>query len=133
MTRNAWLIPLPPAPSFFVILFFGKKMPRKGAESGIASVGASFLMACYVAYRWTQGQHIVEHHLRWFDFGPLHINVGMHVDGLTAMMFVVVTFISLMVHVYSTGYMHGDVRYTYFFAALSLFTASMLAMVIADN
>jgi NADH-quinone oxidoreductase subunit L len=49
------------------------------------------------------------------------------------MMFVVVTFVSLMVHVYSTGYMHGDVRFTYFFAALSLFTASMLFMVLADN
>src|SRR5437868_1973797 len=108
MTRNAWLIPLLPALSFFVILFFGKKMPKKGAESGIAAVGVSFLMSCYVAYRWIQGGTIVEHHLKWFDFGPLHIIVGMHIDGLTAMMFVVVTFISLMVHVYSTGYMHGD-------------------------
>ena len=49
------------------------------------------------------------------------------------MMFLVVTFVSLMVHIYSTGYMHGDVRFTYFFAALSLFTASMLFMVLADN
>ena len=49
--------------------------------------------------------------------------IGKHVDGLTAMMFVVVTFVSLMVHIYSTGYMHGDVRFTHFFAALSLFTA----------
>src|SRR5581483_10629209 len=53
--------------------------------------------------------------------------LGQHVDGLTAMMFVVVTFVSLMVHIYSTGYMHGDERFTHFFAALSLFT------VLADN
>jgi NADH-quinone oxidoreductase subunit L len=133
VTRNAWLIPFLPAVSFLVILFFGKRLPKKGAESGIAAVGASFLMACFVAYRWTQGQVIVEHHHSWFDFGPLKINVGTHIDGLTAMMFIVVTFVSLMVHIYSVGYMHGDSRFTYFFAALSLFTASMLTMVIADN
>jgi len=58
---------------------------------------------------------------------------GMRVDGLTAMMFLLVTFVSLMVQVYSTGYMHGDPRYTYFFGLLSVFTASMLLLVIANN
>ena len=49
------------------------------------------------------------------------------------MMLFVVTLISLLVHIYSTAYMHDDVRFTYFFAALSLFTASMLTLVVADN
>src|SRR5207244_12089496 len=56
-----------------------------------------------------------------------------HVDGLTVMMLLVVTFISLMVHIYSVGYMHGDRRFTFFYAALSLFTASMLMLVVAEN
>src|SRR5690606_26457585 len=58
---------------------------------------------------------------------------GQRVDGLAAMMFLLVTIVSLMVHIYSTGYMHGDPRYTYFFFLLSLFTMSMLVLVIANN
>jgi NADH-quinone oxidoreductase subunit L len=61
------------------------------------------------------------------------LEVGVRVDGLTAMMFLLVTFVSLMVHVYSTGYLHGDPRYTWYFGLLSLFTMSMLLLVIANN
>jgi NADH-quinone oxidoreductase subunit L len=130
---KAWLIPLLPALSFVVILFFGKKMPKGGSESGIIALGTSFVLALIVAAQWIKDERVVDHHLTWWSNGKVHITIGQHVDGLTAMMFVVVTFVSLMVHIYSTGYMHGDVRFTYFFAALSLFTASMLFMVLADN
>src|ERR671933_2485145 len=75
----------------------------------------------------------VHRHLTWFKIGGIDIGAGIHVDGLTVMMLVVVTFISLMVHVYSTGYMNENRRYTYFFAALSLFSAAMLNLVVADN
>ncbi len=61
------------------------------------------------------------------------VEAGTRVDGLTAMMFLLVTFVSLMVQIYSTGYMHGDPRYTYFFTLLSIFTASMLLLVIGNN
>ena len=60
-------------------------------------------------------------------------DAGIRVDGLTVMMFLLVTFVSLMVHIYSTEYMHDDKRYTIFFAMLSLFTGSMLFMLIANN
>jgi len=133
MADKAWLIPLLPALSFFVILFFGKKLPKGGSESGILAVAASFVLAVIVAAQWISDGNIVDQHLTWWSNGRVHITIGQHVDGLTAMMFVVVTFVSLMVHIYSTGYMHGDERFTYFFAALSLFTASMLFMVLADN
>jgi NADH-quinone oxidoreductase subunit L len=63
----------------------------------------------------------------------LEIEAGMRIDGLVAMMFLLVTFVSLMVQIYSTGYMHGDRRYTYFFFLLSLFTFSMLLLVIGNN
>ena len=61
------------------------------------------------------------------------MQLGFYVDGLTAVMLVVVTSISLLVHIYSLGYMRGDVRYTYFFFVLSIFTAGMLDVVLASN
>src|SRR3954447_23398967 len=136
MLRNAWLIPLIPALSFFVILFFGKRLPRKGSEIGIGALGIAFVLALVCAAQWigkeTPREPAHAHHT-WFTFGGTDFGFGIHVDGLTVMMLVVVAFISLMVHVYSTGYMHGDRRYTYFFAALSLFTAAMLLLVVSDN
>ncbi|MBA3268787.1 MAG: NADH-quinone oxidoreductase subunit L, partial [Acidimicrobiia bacterium] len=136
MLDNAWLIPLIPAVSFFVILFFGRRLPKKGAEVGILALGVAFVLSLLAAVEWT-GEHVPRHpvhrHLTWFEMGGIDFGAGIHVDGLTVMMLVVVTFISLMVHVYSTGYMHGDRRYTYFFAALSLFTAAMLLLVVSDN
>jgi len=138
MLRNAWLIPLIPAISFFVILFFGKREPGKGASIGIGALSISFVLSVIAAAQWIgrdahPTREAVERHLTWWKVGGIDIGAGIHVDGLTVMMLVVVTFISLMVHVYSTGYMHGDRRYTYFFAALSLFTAAMLLLVVSDN
>ena len=77
--------------------------------------------------------HSVVHSWNWFTLGGVKIEAGIQIDGLCVMMMFVVTLISLLVHIYSTEYMRGDVRYTYFFAALSLFTASMLLLVVADN
>jgi NADH-quinone oxidoreductase subunit L len=133
IAEKAWLIPLLPALSFFVILFFGKKLPKGGSESGILAVGLSFVLSVLVAIEWITDHAVVDQHLVWWHNGHAQITIGQHVDGLTVMMFLVVTFVSLMVHIYSTGYMHGDARFTFFFAALSLFTASMLFMVLADN
>ncbi|MGH9190835.1 MAG: NADH-quinone oxidoreductase subunit L [Acidimicrobiales bacterium] len=136
MLEKAWLIPLIPAISFWVILAVGKKLPGKGAEVGIGALGISFLLSLAAAAEWI-GMHepreAVGRHIEWWRMGGVEVGVGIHIDGLAVMMLVVVTFISLMVHVYSTGYMHGDRRYTFFFAALSLFTASMLMLVVADN
>src|SRR3712207_469776 len=129
----SWLIPLIPALSYVVILLFGKKLPKGGSESGIIAVGVRFVLSVFVAFDVIKNHAVVDQHWVWWHNGNFEITIGQHVDGLTAMMFVVVTFVSLMVHIYSTGYMHGDVRFTHFFAALSLFTASMLFMVLADN
>jgi NADH-quinone oxidoreductase subunit L len=75
----------------------------------------------------------VTRHLTWFQNSGVRLGAGIQVDGLTVMMMFVVTLISLLVHIYSTEYMRGDRRYTWFYAALSLFTASMLLLVVADN
>ena len=136
MMDTAWAVPLIPAISFFIILFFGKRLPKKGAEVGITALAVSFGLSILIALDWI-GEEVPRHpahgHHEWFELGGIHFGAGYHVDGLTVMMLVVVSFISLLVHVYSTGYLHGDRRYTYFFAALSLFTAAMLLLVVADN
>src|SRR5690606_3731262 len=69
----------------------------------------------------------------WFDSGQGTVTVGTMIDGQSVLMLVVVTLISLLVHVYSTDYVNGDRRYTHYFAFLSLFTASMLFFVLAEN
>ncbi|MCU0312200.1 MAG: NADH-quinone oxidoreductase subunit L [Acidimicrobiales bacterium] len=69
----------------------------------------------------------------WFTFGEIEFDAGTLVDGLTAMMLFTVTLISLLVHIYSTEYLRGDVRYTHYYAFLSLFTASMLFYVVSSN
>ncbi len=69
----------------------------------------------------------------WFQAGGVEFSVGTLVDGPAVMMLVVVTLVSLLVHVYSTEYVKGDRRYTHFFAFLSLFSASMLMLVISEN
>ena len=69
----------------------------------------------------------------WFQAGGMEFTVGTLVDGLAVMMLVVVTLVSLLVHVYSTEYVHGDRRYTHYFAFLSLFSASMLLLVVSEN
>jgi NADH-quinone oxidoreductase subunit L len=131
---NAWLIVLLPLLAAAMTLFLGKRTPGKGAVYGIVGVGASLVLSLGVLWQFVEhGGATYERSVDWFQIGPLHMELGQLVDGLTAVMFVVVTAVSLCVHVYSVGYMHGDQRYTWFFVVLSLFTAAMLNVVVANN
>jgi NADH-quinone oxidoreductase subunit L len=132
--RYAWLIPSLPAISFFLIVFFGKKMPRRGPEIGIAAVSVSFVISLIILGHFVTGGDPHVSSIAFIDGGSFfNVEIGQNVDGLAAVMFVVVTLVSLVVQIYSTEYMRGDRRYTWYFAALSLFTASMLNLVIASN
>ena len=238
MLTHVWIIPLIPALSFVAILAVGKKLPKKGAEIGIASVGICLVLAVVTGVGWinrvnhppeavhpteeaitgghgteaeghsTEGEagadehgataeedHSTEtasaeatpaedaaateaaaeesgamgatessaseeegghseaaaegeehaeeeeHHatppvqrsVTWFETGDITIKAGTLLDGLSALMLVIVTFISLLVHIFSTDYVGGDRRETHYFAFLSLFTAAMLFYVISDN
>jgi NADH-quinone oxidoreductase subunit L len=70
---------------------------------------------------------------RWFESGPVEMRIGTLLDGQSVMLLFVVTFISMLVHIYSTDYVAGDRRYTHYFAFLSLFTASMLFFVLSSS
>ena len=224
MLTHVWIIPLIPAITFVAILAVGKRLPKKGAELGIASVAICLVLALTTGIGWinrvnhppesahetaaavegeaghgseataaAEGDHSSEatpaedaaateaaakesgamgaaegdghsteaaaegdghstegeaakegeeeHHVTppvqrsvtWFETGDITIKAGTLIDGLSALMLVIVTFISLLVHVFSTDYVGGDRRETHYFAFLSLFTASMLFYVISSN
>ena len=124
--------------AFLLILFFGKKLKYQGAEFAIGAMAINWVYAVALfVLNVTQG---VAEEVQ-FEIGriglvaghPLVFELGWVVDGLSTMMFLVVTTISLLVFIYAVGYMHGDVRVTFFFAALSLFAGSMLVLVAAPN
>ncbi len=131
--EHVWLIPLLPFASGVLTLFLGKRTPGKGTVYGILAVFASFVLSLGVLWSFAQGGADVEQTIDWFSIGGLHLELGVLVDGLTAAMLVVVTSVSLMVQIYSLGYMHGDIRYTWFYVVLSLFTGAMLVVVVSSN
>ncbi|HEU4758948.1 MAG TPA: NADH-quinone oxidoreductase subunit L, partial [Dehalococcoidia bacterium] len=138
-----WAVMLLPLGSFAVISLVSLLgLTRSGAWSArfsgyltLAAIGAAFGLSL-----WVLGSAIQEDGAR-FGFGPhqwvvvepLRVNVGLTVDGLTAVMLVVVTVVSLLVQIYSQGYMGGDPGYRRYYAFMSLFTASMLGLVLASS
>ena len=114
--EHAWLIPLIPAIAFFLIIFFGKKLPRGGSEIGIASMLGALVIAAGTAYQWIQYTDSTEHaeaaihSVRWFNIGGFEVRIGSHIDGLAMMLLFLVAFISTLVQIYSTEYVRGDRR-----------------------
>jgi len=140
--EHAWVVPVIPALSFFLIIFFGKRMPKKGSEFGVASMLGSLVFAGGAAYQWIQrvngapeGAFVspVVKTWTWWQNSGISFGIGQHVDGLTVAILLVVAFISTLVQIYSLEYLRGDRRYTHFFASLTLFSAGMLNMVVAEN
>ncbi len=132
-----WAIFLLPLGSFVVIaLVIRPFLNRWPILSGLATIGT--LIAATVLAVWTLGSVIGGHAhefepLRWLEVGGATIDMGLLVDPLTAVMLVVVTSISLLIQVYSLGYMHGDPSFSRYYAYMSLFTASMLGLVLSSN
>ncbi len=116
--------------------FLGKQIGRAGAHSvTILGLLVSCGLAFYVLYSlvWGGATNYNQDIYTWFAIGKYSANVGFLVDRLTAMMMVVVTFVSLLVHVYTIGYMADDPGYQRFFSYISLFTFSMLMLVMSNN
>ena len=129
-------IALAPLVAAVIAGLFGKSIGRAGAHGvTIFGVGISCLLSFYVLYRiLILGEATFNGTVyTWLLSDGVSMDVGFLIDRLSAMMMVVVTFVSLMVHVYTIGYMHDDPGYQRFFSYISLFTFSMLMLVMSNN
>lgn len=114
--------------------FFGEKIGRAASHSvTILGVAIAFILSALVLSDVVNGAGYSGTVYEWMTVGSLKMEVGFLIDSLTAMMMCVVTFVSLMVHIYTIGYMQEDPGYNRFFAYISLFTFSMLMLVMSNN
>jgi NADH-quinone oxidoreductase subunit L len=114
--------------------FFGNLIGRAASHTvTILGVLIAFLISAYVLNGVLDGASYNGTVYTWMTLGKLKLEVGFMIDSLTAMMMCVVTFVSLMVHIYTIGYMHDDEGYNRFFSYISLFTFSMLMLVMSNN
>ncbi|MCL1885864.1 MAG: NADH-quinone oxidoreductase subunit L [Dehalococcoidia bacterium] len=134
-----WAILWLPLAAFAVIAPLIRPFPGKAEPASfisIAAVGVSFVLSCWLLISvWNaDGHQILVNGLNWLSItnGPV-FNFGLLLDPLSAIMLVVVTSVSLMVQIYSRAYMHSDASYRRYFAFISLFTASMLGLIMSAN
>ena len=128
------LIPMMPLIASIVIGLFGRQLPKAFSHLiPIVLVLGSFLLSLYALYISYHGYVFNENLFRWMTVGQYDLNIGFMVDNLTALMMSVVTFVSLMVHIYTIEYMENDPGYSRFFSFISLFTFAMLMLVMSNN
>jgi F420H2 dehydrogenase subunit L len=130
MENLAFLIPLLPALAFVLTFFLGKKLPSGGAIIPIIAIAIS----CVISLSITAGllanpEHVVTQSVHWFAI----LNLGILIDPLAAVMLSMVTFVSLLIHIYAVGYMSHDPAKPRYFAETALFTAAMLGLILSDN
>ncbi|OGR21677.1 MAG: NADH-quinone oxidoreductase subunit L [Deltaproteobacteria bacterium RIFOXYB2_FULL_66_7] len=137
MIRYAYIIPLLPLLSFFINIAVGKRLPRKGDWLCLGTIAIGLAMSIGIFYEVFRAYdpnfryHVV---FPWLTVGDRALlNTGILIDNVTAVMLLVVTIVSTLVHLFSIGYMHGDPKYNRFFAYLSIFSFSMLGLVLAES
>jgi NADH-quinone oxidoreductase subunit L len=127
-------VPLAPLAGALVAGLFGKTIGRTGAHLvTIAGVLVAFLCSLLIFQDVLAGHTFNGTIYTWLTSGKLSLEVGFLIDRLTVVMMLVVTFVSLMVHIYTIGYMHDDPGYQRFFSYIALFTFSMLMLVMSNN
>jgi NADH-quinone oxidoreductase subunit L len=135
MLTTALVLLLAPLVGFVVQYFFGKRLPRQGDWLTVGTIGIS--LACSISILLQGGDFAqpFQWSTEWMNpgAGATGWTVGIHIDGLTAVMLFVVTLVAFLVHVFSMGYMHGDPKYWLFFAWLQMFSVAMLILVLAGN
>lgn len=132
MMKLVWVIPLFPLLSFVLLLVIGKRLKASSAYIGIGFTFLTFLSSLLVLFARFQApdyRSVVD----WLKIGEYQVTMGVEVSQLNALMLVIVSLVSLLVHIYSIGYMHGDQRIPAFFAYLGLFTFAMLGLVVSPN
>ena len=131
MIEQAWLIPLFPVIGFITILLFGKRMREGGGYVAVGFVGLSMLASLLTIRDVLSVGRYESEGISWL--GSEAFRFGVLVDPLAAVMLFVVSFVGFLIVVYSLGYMHGDPGVQRYYAEISLFIASMLALIIANN
>ena len=129
LAQYAWLLVLLPFVAALIITFMGKYLPLKGAEVALATIGLIFLYSSALMYSHITSGVVNEFFINVGSIGVFDIEFGWVVDGLSIMMYFVVGTVALLVFIYATNYMEGEIRYTFFFTSLTLFAGSMLVLV----
>ena len=134
MTNIYLAIPLACLAAAVITGLFGRRIGARAAHSvAIAGVGAAFALSLVVYADVRAGNLFNDTLYAWAVSGGVPLRIGFMIDELSATMMVVVTFVSLMVHIYTIGYMAGDPGYQRFFCYIALFTFAMLMLVMANN
>src|SRR5579863_3987609 len=133
-----WLIPAVPMVASGAIALMKQPARKAAASLAIGSLAVSLLLALvafgHVLSGWSHGFSVRETvNFSWIQVGTTHVELGWVLDPLAAVMAVMVTFVGLLIFIYSTGYMEHDENYTRFFCFLSLFAGAMLGVVIANS
>jgi NADH-quinone oxidoreductase subunit L len=134
-SQYAWLIPLFPLLSFLLLMAVGRQLKSAGAYISILAVFASFVVSLLIFMERVGGsiEDYTWNKLAWIKIGDFSLSMGFEITNLNALMLVIVTLVSLLVNLYSKGYMHGDERINVFFSYIALFTFSMLGLIISEN
>jgi NADH-quinone oxidoreductase subunit L len=130
------IIVLAPLAGALLAGLLGRRIGRVGsAGAAIVGVGIACALSLWVLYQlvWGGAEAYNQDVYTWFEVGKITATVGFMIDRLSAMMMAVVTFVSLMVHIYTIGYMREDPGFNRFFAYIALFTFSMLMLVMSNN
>ena len=133
MVPYSWLIPLFPLLSFVMIVFFLNRNNKVSSYFAISMVLTSFILSAIAFIQMLVHPTPYQAFVNWLVWSDFTIQMGIYIDPLTVVMLMVVTIVSSLVHIYSLGYMHGDPRFARFYAYLSLFTFSMLGLVVAGS
>ncbi len=136
MITEAIIILLAPIVAFTIVIFLGKRLPRGGDWVSLSAIFLGLILSIHLFIRMLTNydpDFAVSWQFDWLSFGSYTFTVGINLDNMAIMMLMVVTVVSSLVHLFSVGYMHRDVRYSRFFAFLSFFSFSMLGLVLADN
>ncbi|HEY6973535.1 MAG TPA: NADH-quinone oxidoreductase subunit L, partial [Nitrospiraceae bacterium] len=127
------LIPLLPFVAFLILGLAGWWIKDRAHLVAVPAVALSWVLSIVAFADVASGSVISVPLYTWLTSGPLDIHIGLSIDRLTAVMLLLVTTVSGLVHVYTIGYMHGEPGYARFFSYIALFTFSMLMLVLADN
>ncbi|HXH84350.1 MAG TPA: NADH-quinone oxidoreductase subunit L, partial [Candidatus Tectomicrobia bacterium] len=130
---TVWLIPAFPLAGALLSMVFGRVVGRHAHWIAVPALLGSFLASCAVAARAWRGPAFTDTLVAWIVAGDFSTAVTAYVDALTGVMLLVVTGVGLLIHLYATGYMHGDPGYARFFAYLNLFVFSMTMLVLAGD